>query len=132
MSHWGGDSDNTFSDSDFESDREYICSDTEPIESDTEIIEYDWDASSGEETQGIQRQTTQDNIWYPTAAFRRTSSCLPGLQSTELCDRGMEVQGLHDTCGSGYVDRTILPNERPAVRQRCQQPSGTENNVEKS
>jgi len=96
MSHWGGDSDNTFTDSDFESDQDYIDTDTERLwDSDSEVIEFDIDATSSDE------ETDEESLPQEREApppLRRTCSLVQGLCTTGLQPGGMEVRGLH---GSG-------------------------------
>lgn len=101
MSHWGGDSDNDFVESDFESDRDYIDTDTERLgDSDSEVIEFDIDATSGDETE------TDEEISPPISReapqIRRTCSIIQGLCTTGLQSGGVEIQGLDEHGGCDH------------------------------
>lgn len=116
MSHWGGDSDNTLTDSDYETDseiincipdsedEEYIDTDTERIgDSDSEVIEFDIDATSGDETE-TDEEIQPPGIPGEARPLRRTCTLVQGLCTTGLQSGGVEILGhanspSADNCG---------------------------------
>ena len=143
MSHWGGDSDNTLTDSDYETDseiincipdsedEEYIDTDTERIgDSDSEVIEFDIDATSGDETE-TEEDLSQGREAPPS--IQRTCSIVQGLCTTGVQPRGVEVQGLCNSSGRGHDihgDHTV--SERSATGQQCQRKGGAKSDLQES
>lgn len=107
MSHWGGDSDNTYTEGDFETDSEqdFIDTDTERLgDSDSEVLEFDIDATSGDETE-TDEEIQPPGIPGEARPLRRTCTLVQGLCTTGLQSGGVEILGhanspSADKCGS--------------------------------
>ena len=143
MSRWGGDSDNTLTDSDYETDseiincipdsedEEYIDTDTERIgDSDSEVIEFDIDATSGDETE------TEEDLSQGREAppyIQRTCSIVQGLCTTGVQPRGVEVQGLCNSSGRGHdIHGDHNVSERSEPGQQCQRKGGAKSDLQDS
>lgn len=133
MSHWGGDSDTTYTDSDFETDSEeldYINTDTERIgDSDSEVIEFDIDASSGDETETDEEVQSQE-LRREAPQIRRTCTLVQGLCTTGVQPRRVEVLGLHSGGDHQHEQSGELNmHERTGARVRSQSEDRTKSHL---
>lgn len=93
MSHWGGDSDNTFTDSDFETDSD-LLTDTDW---DSELSDYEdailWDEEESSEELPPPRLNEQKS------SDGGSCTLVQGLCTTNVQPRGVEVHGHSDQRG---------------------------------